>query len=209
MSGPLFSSSSAAVPTPSQATAELELVSRADCSDMDALKAWHRGYTAVGYCWRDHAATKAVQSDKLDYDLIETRVQQLLSSANVSQGFCAECRHLFDNWPVPPIQRDSAIGRHFHTQEIESAAKAGCKCCAFLLSTLERRSTLDLFRKIEMRLHDLGENETASLSIQNQGKWAGGRQKLWVNWPGKIEREDGAATPGYTFCSDIMEPTCK
>lgn len=77
---------------------------------------------------------RALRFDNLDYDRIETEVQRLVSIANVSRGFCAKCRHLFDHWPLlsgPDSEDVAVVGRLVDTWEIEAAARARCKCCAF------------------------------------------------------------------------------
>lgn len=206
------SSASAATPSPSQSAAgEAKVVSRAVSGDIDTLKVWHRQYATVLVedMHKEHAVIRALRSDKLDYDQIEMQVQLLLSSADVAQGFCGKCRHLLNHWPVlwgPNNENMIAVGRPVHTQEIEAAAKAGCRCCAFLLSRLKVESLLDRFRKIEIRLRDLGDNGTASLSIRNIGD---GQyfQDLWLNFPGKKPNPNIAYYSARCLISKPLEPT--
>lgn len=211
MSDPSSSSCSAAALPSLQSVAEPEPASGTAISDINILEAWHREYTTANpdriYEWDPFI--KAIESDKLDHHLIETQVRQLVSSMDVSQGFCTKCRYLFSHWPALSDDNDAVVGRHFHTQEIEAAAKAGCKCCTFLLSFLTDLYTLDLLRKVEVRLHTLGETDTFSLSIQSHDWLERGVQRLWVNWPGKIEHDTRHVENVFKFWSHMIEPTCK
>lgn len=179
----------------------------------DDLKSWHQQYTAQdgGSLWAEKAVIRAVKSDVLDDEQIESEVQQLIPATDVAGGFCSKCRHLLDNWPALmfPDMRDHAVGRHFYINELEAAARLGCRFCALLLSRLEYTHLLDAFRKIEARLRDVGDSGTASLSIAEHEEMAPyNSQALWLNFPGKIASH--ASQPSatkVTLSSYILPPT--
>lgn len=130
----------------------------------------------------------------LDDEQIEAEVQQFISETVVTKGFCQKCRHLLDHWPMlifPDVQDcQCAVGRHFRTNELEAATRLGCRFCALLMAGLRYYDgLLDAFRKIEVRLRNVGDSGTASLSISEpeemvQYNW----QFMWFNFPGKIAR---------------------
>lgn len=51
------------------------------------------------------------------------------------------------------------------TVRLDSARRRGCRCCGLLLQRLKDRNWLDLYRRIEMRLHMLGMPSTISLLL--------------------------------------------
>lgn len=159
----------------------------------DTLESWHEQYSAVDGddITFDSDVIQDVLTDTLDYDEVERQVQRLQPSADVVQGFCARCRHLLEHWPDMGWETEDkspacAVGRLLSTHEIEAAARAGCRFCAFLLSSLKSWSLLDIFRKIEVRLRDIGDIGTASLSIEVDRPESPFAQSLWLNPPGKI-----------------------
>lgn len=189
---------------PLQSDVGTELVTRSPGVPADALKSWYQQYTAQdgAHLKPENAVIRAVKSDVLDHKQIEAEVQQLIPETCVAGGFCTKCRHLLDNWPIPmfPDDKSCVVGRHFHTNELEAAARLGCRFCALLLSVLQYDHVLDAFQKIEARLRHVGDSGTASLSmiglelsIAELGlsaaeleevaphKW----QFLWFNFPGK------------------------
>lgn len=193
---------------------DTDLVTQSASSSVDMLKAWHQQYTAEDgdLISIDCAAIQALQSDTLDYKEIELQVQRLVSTADVVQGFCGKCRYLLDHWPNLEWEsqdRDScAVGRPVITHEIEAAARVGCKFCAFLLSRLKYCSLLDVFRKIEARLRNFGDNGTASLSIQDFWGLPYTYQFLWLNLPGKIAcRVNSPGAEIVQFEARILSPT--
>ncbi|KAI8632030.1 heterokaryon incompatibility protein-domain-containing protein [Xylariaceae sp. FL1651] len=160
----------------------------------DSLRSWYEKYLAADDNDLDDKSdvVMAAESDKLDYDHIQRQVQQLASKTAVAQGFCAKCHHLLEHWPQTETQSRwvHAVGRSLHTLELEAAARAGCRFCAFLVSRLEVSQLLDTYRKIESRLQMFDVSALASLSIQD---WANtvttNKQLLWVNLPGKVAKQ--------------------
>lgn len=178
--------------------------------DLASLKAWHQSYVAADDVRTslESEVIQAVTVDRLNHVRIEENVQRLTSAADVADGFCAKCRHLFNHWPELTDRKswDYAVGRAFHTHEIEAATRAGCKLCTFLLTRLRADKLLDVFRKIEARLHILGDGGTTSLSIENWGSLDNKSQLLWLNWPGKTTdhcNNDGALVG---FESHFLKP---
>lgn len=175
----------------------------------DALKAWYQQYNAQDgdRLKPENAIIRAVKSDVLDHEQIEDEVQQLITETCVADGFCTKCRHLLDNWPIPmyPDVRECAVGRHFHTNELEAAARLGCRFCALMLSLLRHDHLLDPFRKIELRLRDVGDSAAASLSIAEPEELAPYNwQVLWFNFPGKIASN---ASEKALFNSYVLPPS--
>lgn len=142
----------------------------------ELLHLWYQEYV-VGHMgsrisprWRE---TKTIaESNKFDCALIESRVQQLAPIMIICKGLCERCQDIFDHWPenhdaslstsyVPAIKLSS-------TESWEAAARAGCRFCAFILSTLKVESRLDLFRKIEPRLYELDQANSVFLSIDTR-----------------------------------------
>lgn len=166
----------------------METRSRAAGSAAEDLESWYQKYLATdgSFIHRNSSVIRALDSDVLDDAQIETQVQKLASRAVVINGFCLECQHLLDHWPLLPGKLDTAIGRRFYTYELEAAARKGCQFCVFLYSRLE--DDHHTFRKIEARLRDVGDDGTLLLSIQNwiiSRNEATSLQSLWINFPGK------------------------
>lgn len=178
------------------------------------MRDWYKRYMAIDPddISPESDVIRELESDKLDYDQIQFEVQQLVASADVLRGFCAQCRWLLGHWPSA-LERDGApiwacaFGRAVNTREMEAAARAGCKFCMFLLSRLINKSMLDTFRKVEMRFGSLGKSGAATLSIQLFGT---GQDSsfIWLNLPGKTASHYHAN--GARMCkivSEIVSPT--
>jgi hypothetical protein len=170
-------------------------------SRVKGYKEWFREYMAsdgdkIG---KDSELLKAVNSDELDGQFVERRIQELTPKDPITNGFCSKCRNLFDNWPTlggsSTIQHGSkpdpllkgwehGVAQSYNTFEIEGSARVRCRFCTFLLQSLKDSEQLDTFRKIEVRLYHLDEKATASLSVQNWG--TNPIQILWLNLPGKV-----------------------
>lgn len=177
----------------------------------DALKSWHQKYAAIdGNLIQPHSAVvRAVESDMLDYEWIECQVQHLLPKADVVDGFCSKCRHLLDHWPklAGPSSGECTVAKRFHSYEVEAAARQGCRFCLFVLSRLEHDSLLDTFRRIEARLRKIGDDGTASLSIQEHWGHAHTEQFLWPNFPGKTANHvNDVAARAPAFGSHVLLP---
>lgn len=173
----------------------------------DALESWHRQYNATDSISSADAVVQAVRSDELDSDQIETEVQRLVPAADVAQGICGKCRHLLDHWPTVSTWEARADARAVHTHEVEAAARAGCRFCAFLMSRLELECLLEIFRKIEVRLRRRGDGRTASLAIAGH-PGSTNMQWLWLNLPGKTATDKLTLGEGKAcvFASWPMSP---
>lgn len=177
----------------------------------DPSKSWHQEYAAINgnLIHPNSPVIRAVESDVLDYEWIECQVQNLLSKADVVDGFCSKCRHLLDHWPklAGPDAGECAAGKRFHSYEVEAAARRGCRFCLFLLTRLEHESLLDTFRKIEARLRKIGGDGTASLSIQEFWGNSHTVQFLWPNFPGKTANHvNEVAARALAFESYVLLP---
>lgn len=172
-------------------------------SSMDDYRKWFQEYSLLepNKLMKDSEILKAMDLDELDPALVEERIQQATPAMPLVNGFCHNCQKTFDNWPT--VGRSSqmthesspsdfpdetgwetAVARHCTTFEIESGTRAGCRFCTFLLQGLKDTELLEMYRKVETRLHHLGEDATTSLSIQD---WAQNPvQLLWLNLPGKV-----------------------
>ncbi|KAH7303634.1 heterokaryon incompatibility protein-domain-containing protein [Stachybotrys elegans] len=127
----------------------------------------------------------AVESDQLDLDGVEQRVEELVAQADVSDSFCGHCTHLLHHWPGPGIKSfQSTVAGPLDTKEIEASSRAGCLMCSFLFSRLKMTDHLLTFRKIEARLAQLQHAASSSLSVMNVG--TAGTQILWANFPGRV-----------------------
>jgi hypothetical protein len=170
---------------------------------MDGFKQWYQEYLLIepNKLKKDSDLLKAVESDDLDLEIVEKLIQKSIPTAPLTNGFCSKCQETFDNWPTlgssstrihesKPVDFpndkgwETAVARPCSTFEIEGATRAGCRFCTFLLQTLKDTEMIETFRKVEMRLHHLGEDVTSSLSVQNWGK--NPLQLLWMNLPGKV-----------------------
>ncbi|KAK8104633.1 uncharacterized protein PG998_011666 [Apiospora kogelbergensis] len=71
------------------------------CDDQ-SLREWYESYMAAdGNALREHSPlVQAVKSDDLDTDAIEQRICDLVQIVYVTEGFCARCHYMFDNWPL-------------------------------------------------------------------------------------------------------------
>ncbi|KAK7212327.1 hypothetical protein V2G26_019505 [Clonostachys chloroleuca] len=138
------------------------------------------------YPWADFfEAAISFESDEVDTDAIETRVQQLMQSCDVSKGYCSRCGYLLSHWPAlaSGSEWEYSVGQTYTTEGIEASSRCGCKMCAFLWSRLLISDHLHRFRRIEARLAALGRPGRCSLSIQNWGK-STSAQFIWLNLPG-------------------------
>jgi hypothetical protein len=99
------------------------------------------------------------------------------------------------------------VGRHFTTNELEAAARAGCKFCSFLISRLDSDKLLDRLRKIESRLNILKNSSLASLSIQRSNENPASPTTLWVNPPGLVVKHWRSVESWAVFNSRLCQPT--
>lgn len=170
------------------------------------LKSWYQDYAAQdgSTIHRQSIVVQTVESDVLDYERIEAQVQQLMPTAGVIDGFCAKCRRLLDHWPIFPTGtiRDGTVGKRFYTNEVDAAAREGCIFCALVLSEMRDQNVLDTFRKIEVRLRDVSDSGSASLSIFEPEKAPHNSQVIWIEFP--MLRP---AAPTICFVSDILPPS--
>ncbi|CAG9987368.1 unnamed protein product [Clonostachys byssicola] len=137
------------------------------------------------YPWDDFFEVEVrFESDEVDTDAIEARVQQLMQNCDVSKGYCSRCGYLLSHWPALDTggERGYTVGETYTTEEIEASSRCGCKMCGFLWSRLLVSDHLHRFRRIEARLKDLGRPGRCSLSI-NWGIPADA-QFIWLNLPG-------------------------
>lgn len=197
--------------SPGAPTTDTEVSGEPAIDGSEMLESWHQCYIAMegNNLPVDCGVIQALTSDKLDYAAIELQVQQLLSAVDVVQGFCGACRRLLDRWPNLYHESIgiSAYGRPVRTIEVEAAARAGCNFCGFMLSRLVRKSLLDTFRRIEIRLHNIGDKGTASLSMQNWGLEFPKTQLLWLNFPQKTANHFYEVGEAPQFISHIVSPT--
>lgn len=192
-------------------------------SDLQELKVWYDGYMGVDANVLDHRSPEVLQTqqDELDELVLEACIVALSASITVISGFCEDCQYLFDNWPdlsdptskAEPLPHDvrfpgtgadwkHVIARDSHTLILEAAGRKGCKMCAFLLQSLIDCEMVDTFRRIEVRMSQLGTLQTATLSIQNWG--FGPSQLLWVGLPGQPGSSCNGGTAIYTC--QVSEP---
>lgn len=134
---------------------------------------------------------QTVTFDTLDEASIEQRICQMAPDMNVVNGFCDKCQDMFDRSPFqsylsPAEPREGKGYAHagtYHTVAIEASTRCGCKFCAFLLQLLKDQDILDIFRRIEMRLEQLGEGAETFLSVDKS--WLEGYNELWLDLPNK------------------------
>lgn len=183
---------------------------------MTSLHACHVQYTSHNSNrlskLSDHI--KAPESDDLDMDAFESWVHAIMLNTHVDDGFCGPCRYLLDNlssacdigeqhmrengkWiehvslPVTPV-----IGRYCKTAEIEASTRMGCKFCAYLFQRLKEYGLLTIFRKIEWRLHQLGETSACALlifPIENA-------YNIQLNLPNKISSTSSGGCQVGIYC---------
>jgi hypothetical protein len=164
---------------------------------------WFEEYSLVeaNKLRKDSELLQAVESDELNPGFIEQRIHESTPTVPFTNGFCAKCQGLFDNWPTLGSSSkrthetqaadfpgdkgwETAVARSCSTFELEGATRAGCRFCTFMLQSLKDSEMLDIFRKVEVRLYHLGEDAATSLSVQNWGE--NPLQLLWLNLPGKV-----------------------
>lgn len=165
------------------------------------MKQWFERYTALdaNELCLNSSPVKAVQNDELDPNIVEQRIQHSAPVSIIGKRFCIKCQELFDDWPTlgdsSNRQHDSkphphekgwehTAARSISTFELEASTRAGCRFCTFMLQNLKDCKLLQVFRKVETRLYQLGEDSALSLSIQNWG--TNPLQLLWLNFPGKV-----------------------
>jgi hypothetical protein len=146
------------------------------------LRSWHKDYQIA-----DDNLTeiiKDVQPDTLDNGTIEKCITELANGIHVTERFCADCQHLFENWPdlgglegLDPstaqnwsgsgVDWKHTVARSPYTMILEAAAQRGCMFCAFMVQMLRDAEALDIFRKLDLRLVALSGKAMVSLSVQN------------------------------------------
>ncbi len=163
-----------------------QFVAQKQGSDGKDFKEWFQMYMEADGNWltKDPDVIQAVNSDELDADFVEQRIRELTPEALAAKGFCAKCQNLFGEWPTlgPSSTRghDSkpepdkngyyhTIARSCSTFELEGSTRFGCRFCTFLLQSFKDNKTLDILRRIEVRLDHLKENALLSLSYQHDG----------------------------------------
>ncbi|KAI2603680.1 heterokaryon incompatibility protein-domain-containing protein [Hypoxylon sp. NC1633] len=174
-------------------------------SSLAEMESWYQEYTTVDGD-NIYYSIGCVDDDELEYDEMERKVQQLMPTSRVLEGFCAQCRHLLGHWPE--LSTDfwtPALGRSCRTVEIEAATRSGCRFCSFLFARLLRFSLLDTFRKIENRLNFLNSGQTASLMI---ARTYPDNNTLWLNLPGRMNDRCDFYIPQYlSIESWALSPT--
>lgn len=183
----------------------------------DLLRTWQLEYFAAdkNLIGKDSVIIRALETDMLGYDEMETKIQQIMSTAGVvvTQGFCVQCHYLLEHWPDLPTEESgggAVVARSFDTKETEAAARNGCRFCAFLHSRLMLAGLLDTIRKLEARLRALSDDGdcTCSLSIESWTNEETKPQVLWVNLPGKTATHCNAENALVTkFMSHIVTST--
>ncbi|CAO2654064.1 Nn.00g107970.m01.CDS01 [Neocucurbitaria sp. VM-36] len=188
------------------------------------LQRWLEEYNAAGvYIKSSDAIIEEVISDTLDDFSIEKCIAELVGEIPVTNGFCGDCQHLFNDWPDlgDPEVKDPSTGLHWpgsgadwkhtvaqecHTLVLEAAARNGCRFCAFVVQVMRDAEVLDTFRKVEARLVYLDDRAMASLSLQNWG--INSSQLLWVNFPGKVcDHCNSGVAQETKFESAALEPS--
>jgi hypothetical protein len=142
------------------------------------LQQWHKRYLHMAtsnhsahWLLREISLTNTVlwevETDELEYPLIEARILEMQGAICVWKRFCSECQHMLDNWPSlePGAPEYSHSVRTYHTNSMEAAARNGCQFCACVLQSLRDSELLDLYRQVERRLEILEVRGTYSLSI--------------------------------------------
>lgn len=107
---------------------------------------------------------------------------------------------------VPGIWANSPNGPGFilpcqgQTVRLDSARRRGCLFCGLMLQRLEDSNCLDLYRRIERRLHVLGKPSTISLlltRIHAQGNplSSSNQLELTIGFPGRLFWNSGLFSP--------------
>lgn len=180
-------------------------------------EAWAEKYLAADgdSLGLDSDLIRDVESDSVNHERLEAEVRRLLSTIEVEEGFCAKCRHLLCHWPdLSTTTRYFSLG-FGSMSEIEAAARAGCKFCAFIISKLAWGyfNHLDTFRKIEQRLAVLCHDVSTVLSIRGSGPQPVGpvgTHSMWLTLPGKRAypiRFGGGVV--LNFVSSVEDPSGK
>ncbi|ETS86900.1 hypothetical protein PFICI_00728 [Pestalotiopsis fici W106-1] len=189
--------------------------------DIESLRQWYNEYlkSNVEFLSECSPLLQTVLADDLDTSSLERSIKEVMPSIQVKNGFCKQCWHIFDEWPLDYYSEaevnassvsDESLGEHdsrwkyviarsCNTIKIEASTRMGCKFCAFLLQALKDDDLLTMFRKIESRLRRLGEPSTISLSIGTM--WIRGAFSLWLDLPNKISMECNSESARSTFRS--------
>lgn len=178
-------------------------------------EAWAEKYLAADgdSLGLDSDLIRDVESDGVNHERLEAEVRRLLSTIEVEEGFCAKCRYVLCHWQdLSTTLRSFSLG-FGSVSEIEAAARAGCKFCAFIISKLGYTEHLDTFRKIEQRLAVLWHDVSTVLSIRGTGPEAVGpvaTHIIWLTLPGKRAypfRFGGGVV--LNFVSSVEDPSGK
>ncbi|KAK2737253.1 heterokaryon incompatibility protein [Colletotrichum kahawae] len=158
----------------------------------------------------DSDVVQEVEKDEIDHQKIKIEIQRLAHTMNIVDGFCGKCRDLFEHWPDLSVgEWPWTQGRSFSSVcEIEAAASAGCKLCAFIHWRLVHERLLSTFQRIESRLRASGHNGSTSLTLQNWGDGPFQSHIMWLNFPGKEATHcNNPGAQSTKFISDLTEPS--
>jgi len=115
----------------------------------------------------DDPALSEIECDELQHDLIEARIAEIQATICVKVRFCSECQHMLDHWPasdVHGLSQPYSI-RQYDTLSMEAGASSGCDFCTCMWQSLRDSEVLELYRKIEWRLHTLQARDLSSLAV--------------------------------------------
>lgn len=178
-------------------------LARSPQSPLQVLETWYRSYKdAPSNINLDNETIQVIQTDSLNDSAIESCIQELSQNITITNRFCATCHSYFGNWPS--VRKTAPSYFSCHTLIIEAAARKGCHFCSLALTFLKDVDNLNLLRKIEVRMLNLGVDDTCTLSILRTHPE--GQQSLWIDPPGKPcdDRYAGIAMKGV-FETDAID----
>lgn len=104
--------------------------------------------------WPDLTAEGEIQIAKAAANN-RTTISPPSSSMNLAPG----------TWANSPNGPGFVLPCQGQTVRLDSARRRGCRCCGLMMQCLEGRNWIDLYRRIERRLHILGMTSTISLLL--------------------------------------------
>lgn len=94
--------------------------------DMTRLQDWSRQYVAIdgNELVGKSLTVRSVDSDYIDMNEMERRIERRMATTTVSRGFCTSCQQLFDEWPDFGTKKSKlALGRAFYTNGLDGCSK--------------------------------------------------------------------------------------
>lgn len=162
-----------------------------DGHETDNLLKWYENYLKDehAFVFRGPSATAEVDSDYFDEASLEAEIATAVLGLEMTDGFCARCISLFNNWPDSMTSGGVFVpdAASYTLSEILAAALKGCQCCGMRAQELKKRQRR--MYKLECRLKRLNRPMRMTAMLYNPPGEDGGDVVLALESPGRKPRQ--------------------